>query len=150
MPVLTTSYEITSRFDTEGDAQTLLYAPPPQPLRFRKTMRYLFEYEGDAKALDAFVHEVLVDRISQEAQQDKGPLWTGTAFILDYGMKGAALDLEKEAILNYYRTLKEPGFKLNKISLKTRIYVFGDGADPAVFVRDIVNPAIQNSEVISA
>jgi hypothetical protein len=65
-------------------------------------------------------------------------------------MKGAALDLEKEAILNYYRTLKEPGFKLNKISLKTRIYVFGDGADPAVFVRDIVNPAIQNSEVISA
>ena len=81
--MLTTIYEITSRFDTEGDAQSLLYAPPPKPLRFRKTMRYLFDYEGDAAALDAFVHEVLVDRISQEAHQDKGPLWTGTSFILD-------------------------------------------------------------------
>lgn len=147
---MTTTYEITNIFDTEGDAQSLLYAPPPKPLRFRKTMRYVFDYEGDAAALDAFVHEVLVDRISQKAHQDQAPLWKDSAFILDYGMKGGALDLEKEAIMNYYRKLKKPGFELKKLALKTRIYVFGEGADPAVFERDIVNPAIQNSEVLKA
>lgn len=147
---LTTIYEITNSFDTEGDAQSLLYAPPPEPLRFRKTMRYIFEFEGDAAALETFVREVLVDRISQQAHRDQGPLWDGTAFILDYGMKGGALDLEKEAIMNYYRTLSEPGFELKKLALKTRIYVFGERADPAVFERDIVNPAIQNAEVLRA
>ena len=147
---LTTTYEITNKFDTEGDAQSLLYEPPAKPLRYRKSMRYIFDYEGDASALDAFVHEVLVDRISQTSQQDAKPLWDGTAFILDYGMKGGALDLEKEAILGYYRTLKSPTFKLNKLTLKTRIYVFGEGADADVFVKDIVNPAIQNSELIHA
>jgi len=113
-------------------------------------MRYLFDYEGDPAALDAFVQEVLVDPISQHSHRDPSPLWQGTAFILDYGMKGGALDLEKEAILSYYRALKEPRFALKKLTLKTRVYVFGEGADPAVFVRDIVNPAIQNSEVILA
>ncbi len=147
---MTTTYEITNKFDVEGDAQSLLYAPPSKPLRFRKTTRYHFDYEGDASALEAFVHEALVDHISQEAHQDKAPLWNGYAFILDYGMKGGALDLEKEAILSYYRTLKIPAFKLNKLSLRTRIYIFGKGADSAVFVRDIVNPAIQNSELIIA
>lgn len=147
---MTTIYEITNIFDTEGDAQTLLYAPPAKPLRFRKTMRYVFDYEGDAAALEAFVHEVLVDRISQKSHKDNEPLWSGTAFILDYGMKGGALDLEKEAILSYYRKLENPGFQLGKLALRTRIYVFGQGADEAVFVRDIVNPAIQNSEVLKA
>jgi hypothetical protein len=145
---VTKTYEITGKFESEGNAASLLYAPPAQPLRFRKTMRYLFDYEGEASALDAFVHEVLVDRISQISHEDGQPLWQGTAFILDYGMKGGALDLEKEAILSYYRKLSSPGFTLNKLTLKTRVYVFGEGADPAVFVRDIVNPAIQNSEVL--
>ena len=143
-----TTYEITSKFDTEGDAQTLLYEPPARPLRFRKTMRYHFEYEGDEAALDKFVGTVLVDPISQISHQDSPPLWEGTAFILDYGMKGGALDLEKEAILSYYRALPAQAFTLKKLTLKTRVYVFGEGADSAVFVRDIVNPAIQNSEVL--
>jgi hypothetical protein len=147
-PALTTTYEISNTFDTEGDAQSLLYEPPAQPLRYRKTMRYLFDTEGDAKALDSFVHEVLVDRISQTSHKDTTPLWSGTAFILDYGMKGGALDLEKEAILSYYHKLPSPGFTLNKLTLKTRVYVFGEGADPDVFVKDIVNPAIQNADVV--
>jgi len=113
-------------------------------------MRYIFDYEGDVQALDKFVHEVLVDRISQKSYQDNAPLWSDAAFILDYGMKGGALDLEKEAILSYYRKLTAPGFELKKLALKTRIYVFGEGADPAVFERDIVNPAIQNAEVLIA
>ncbi len=149
-PALTTTYEIAGKFDTEGDAQSLLYEPPATPLRYRKTMRYIFDYEGDAKALDSFVHEVLVDGISQTAHQEAKPLWDGTAFILDYGMKGGALDLEKEQILSYYRTLRDPAFTLKKLVLKTRLYVFGEGADVEVFVKDIVNPAIQNSEVVHA
>ena len=146
----TTVYEITSRFDVEGDAQALLYEPPAQPLRFRKTTRYIFTFEGSVEKLEEFVREVLVDPISQVAHRDPEPLWTGSAFILDYGMKGGALDLEKESILSYYRALSQPGFELKKLALKTRVYVFGDSADPAVFVRDIVNPAIQNSEVLRA
>lgn len=147
---MTKTYEITGKFETEGNAASLLYAPPAKPLTFRKTMRYLFDYEGSEEALDAFVHKVLVDQISQVAHNDDKPLWDGTAFILDYGMKSGALDLEKEAILSYYRTLETPGFTLHKLVLRTRVYVFGEGADPAVFVRDIVNPAIQNSEVLRA
>ncbi len=148
--ILTTTYEITNTFDTESDAQSLLYEPPASPLSYRKTMRYIFDFEGDAQALDAFVHEVLVDQISQTAHQNAKPLWNGMAFMLDYGMKGGALDLEKEAILGYYHTLKAAAFKLNRLTLKTRIYVFGEDADADVFVKDIVNPAIQNSEVLRA
>jgi hypothetical protein len=146
---LTKTYEITGKFETEGNAQSLLYAPPPKPLTFRKTMRYVFDYEGNEAELDAFVSKVLVDAISQEEHHDGAPLWK-SAFILDYGMKGGALDLEKEQILSYYRTLKSPAFKVNKLTLKTRIYVFGEGAQPALFVRDIVNPAIHTHEVLGA
>lgn len=147
---MTKTYEIAGRFETEGNAQSLLYVPPSRPLTFRKTMRYLFDYEGSEAALDAFVSTALVDPISQEEHHDGAPLWAKSEFILDYGMKGGALDLEKEAILGYYRTLKEPAFTLKKLTLKTRIYVFGEGAEPALFVRDIVNPAIHTHEVLKA
>ncbi|MFZ4767915.1 MAG: hypothetical protein ACOYMN_23450 [Roseimicrobium sp.] len=147
---VTTTYEISGNFESEGDAQALLYAPPAGPVRYRKTTRYTFVYEGDAGALDRFVDTALVDAISQSAHRDTAPLWQGTAFILDYGMKGGALDLEKEMILSYYRTLKEPGFALTKLTLKTRIYVFGADAEPTAFVRDIVNRAIHTHEVLQA
>ena len=146
---MTKTYEITGRFETEGNAQSLLYVPPARPLTYRKSMRYLFDYEGSEAALDSFVTKVLVDPISQEEHHDGAPLWK-SAFILDYGMKGGALDLEKEMILNYYRTLQSPEFTLKKLTLKTRIYVFGEGAEPALFVRDIVNPAIHTHEVLQA
>jgi hypothetical protein len=147
---LTKTYEIAGRFETEGNAQSLLYAPPPRPLTFRKTMRYLFDYEGSEAALDAFVSTALVDAISQEEHHDGAPLWPKSSFILDYGMKGGALDLEKEQILSYYRTLKNPAFTIKRLTLKTRVYVFGEGAEPALFVRDIVNPAIHTHEVLRA
>lgn len=146
---MTKTYEITGRFETEGNAQSLLYVPPSRPLTYRKSMRYLFDYEGSESALDAFVSKVLVDPISQEEHHDGAPLWK-SAFILDYGMKGGALDLEKEMILNYYRTLQNPEFTLKKLTLKTRIYVFGEGAESSIFVRDIVNPAIHTHEVLQA
>ena len=76
------------------------------------------------------------------------PAFDKAAFVLEYGMKGAALDLEKEMILTYYRTLDKPAFSLTKLTLRKRIYVFGEGADPAQFVRDVVNPAIHTHEVM--
>jgi hypothetical protein len=143
------TYEIAGKFETEGNAQSLLYAPPAKPLTFRKTMRYVFDYEGSEPELDAFVTRVLVDPISQDEHHDGAPLWK-SSFILDYGMKGGALDLEKEQILSYYRTLKNPAFTIHKLTLKTRIYVFGEGVESAQFVRDIVNPAIHTHEVLQA
>ena len=147
---MTKTYEIAGKFETEGNAQSLLYAPPRHPLTFRKTTRYFFDYEGSETELDTFVSTVLVDPISQEEHHDGAPLWPNAAFILDYGMKGGALDLEKEQILSYYRTLKNPGFTIYQLTLKTRLYVFGEGAEPAQFVRDIVNPAIHTHDVLKA
>jgi hypothetical protein len=58
--------------------------------------------------------------------------------------------LEKEMILNYFRSMSSPGFEITRLTLRTRIYVFGEGAEPAQFVRDIVNPAIHTHEVLKA
>jgi hypothetical protein len=146
---VTTTFEIIGKFDTEGDSQKLLYAPPPQPLRYRETQCYKVEFEGDEAALRNFVSTVLCDPISQDLRQGGEPVWDKAAFILEYGMKGAALDLEKETIAGYYHRLDAPGFELKKLALRKRIYVFGQGADPAPFVRDVVNPAIHTHEVIT-
>jgi hypothetical protein len=145
---VTTTFEIIGKFDTEGDCQKLLYAPPPKPLRFRETQCYKVEYEGDEAALRSFVATVLCDSISQDMKQGGDAQWKDAAFILEYGMKGAALDLEKETIASYYHRLEAPGFELKKLALRKRIYVFGEGADPAPFVRDVVNPAIHTHQVI--
>lgn len=111
---------------------------------------YKIEFTGDEAALDAFVNRVLVDSISQEARTGGQPAFDKASFVLEYGMKGAALDLEKEMILNYHRANPDAAFQITKLTLRTRIYVFGQGAEPAQFVRDIVNPAIHTHEVLQA
>ena len=145
---MTTIFEITGKFDTESDCHKLLYNPLPLPLKYRETQCYKVEFEGDAAAVKAFVEKVLVDPISQDLHEGGELLFKKAAFVLEYGMKGAALDLEKEMILTYYRTLDKPAFSLTKLTLRKRIYVFGEGADPAQFVRDVVNPAIHTHEVM--
>ena len=147
---VTHHFEILGKFDTESDCHKLLYAPHPLPLKYREGRLYKIEFEGDAEALTAFVQRVLIDAISQESRTGGQPAFEKAAFVLEYGMKGAALDLEKEMILNYYRSIPNPGFELKKLTLRTRIYVFGEGAEPTQFVRDIVNPAIHTHEVLKA
>ena len=147
---MTTTFEITGKFDTESDCHKLLYNPLTKPLKYRETQCYKMDFEGDAEAMKAFVHKVLFDPISQDAHEGGELLFPRAAFVLEYGMKGAALDLEKEMILNYYRTLTNPGFTLTKLTLRKRIYVFGKGAEPEQFVRDVVNPAIHTHEVLRA
>lgn len=148
--LVTQIFEILGKFDTESDCHKLLYAPHPLPLKYREGRVYKIEFEGDEAALKAFVDKVLIDSISQEARTGGQPAFEKAAFVLEYGMKGAALDLEKEMILNYYRSTQNPGFEIKKLTLRTRIYVFGAGAEPAQFVRDIVNPAIHTHEVLKA
>ncbi len=147
---MTTIFEITGKFDTQSDCHKLLYNLLTKPLKYRETQCYTVEFEGDSAALHAFVQKVLVDPISQDLHEGGQLLFADAAFVLEYGMKGAALDLEKEMILNYYRTLTTPGFTITKLTLRKRIYVFGEGAEPGQFVRDVVNPAIHTHQVLRA
>ena len=148
IPALNTTFEILGKFDLESDCQKLLYAPLSNPLTHRETQCYRVEFDGDAAAATGFVKRVLFDPISQELRDDGRPAFPKAAFALEYGMKGGALDLEKETILGYYRALESPGFDLQKLTLRKRIYVFGEGADPAPFIRDVCNPAIHTWEII--
>ncbi|MCA1963057.1 MAG: hypothetical protein LDL31_03815 [Prosthecobacter sp.] len=143
---MTQTFEILGKFDQESDCQKLLYAPLGRHLTFRETAVYRVEFEGDAAALEAFVRQVLLDPISQTLRDAATPAFE-SAFVLEYGMKGGALDLEKETILSYFRSLQNPGFTIQKLTLRRRIYVFGKDAPEAPFVRDICNPAIHTWEV---
>ena len=144
------TFEIVGKFETQSDCHKLLYAPLSLPLKYREHVCYKIDFTGDAGALKQFVEKVLLDPISQDLHEGGTPVWKEAAFVLEYGMKGGALDLEKETILGYFRTLKNPSFHIDKLTLRKRIYVFGEGADPAPFVRDVVNPAIHTHEVLKA
>jgi len=64
----------------------------------------------------AFAEKVLrrPDQPESSASEGGELQFKNAVFVLEYGMKGAALDLEKEMILNYYRTLTNPGFTLHQ------------------------------------
>ena len=144
-------YEISDRFIEAGDANELLYEPLKEGLTFRRTRRYEIDFDGDKKAVKKFVKETLLDPISQEFHKGEKPALKDSRFFVEYGMKPGALDLEKEAILTYYRGIEEPGFTINDLKIRQRIYVFGKAVDEKVsdkFVRDICNRAIHNWSVI--
>ncbi len=155
MPSL--SAEITGRYDHAADAGGFLYAPPPRPLTVRQSRRYLIDYEGDTAALTAFLGKVLADAVSHDLKTGDTPAWQGSSFILDYGMKGGALDLEKETILAHHHGDPGAGFTIKSLRIQRRLYVFDDSqagagagdveALSARFVRDIVNPAIHTWQV---
>ena len=144
-----TRYEITGKFEEEADCNSLLYAPLARPLTYRRARSYEFDFNGAANALTGFVGKCLFDEISQELFTGEDP-WTGEAFILEYGMRPGALDLEKEAIMTYYRSLRDPGFEIEKLAIRDRIYVFGEADDSIAerFVRDIVNSAIHTHQIL--
>lgn len=144
---MTAAFEITDRFIEPGDANELLYAPLENPATYRRTNRYEFEYQGDEVKLNRFVSETLVDPISQSMFAGDNQAVSGAQFALDYGMKPGALDLEKEAIVAYYKGLSDPGFEIDSLKIRRRIYVFpdsGKSCDPDTFIRDICNGAIHN------
>ena len=148
--------EVTGRFDHAGDASRLLYTPLSRPLTAQETRRYSVDYEGDGEALTAFLTKVLADPVSHTLTTGEAPALTGSAFILDYGMKGGALDLEKETILAHHRGDTDPGFIIQALRIHRRLYVFDESHSPDTaqfadrFVRDIVNPAIHTWKVTAA
>ena len=146
-------FEIKDRFTEAGDCSELLYAPLEEPCTYQKTRRYIFEFEGDEVKLNQFVSATLVDPISQIMIGGGQNAVENSGFVLDYGMKPGVLDLEKEAVISYYRGLDEPGFDLQNLRIRQRIYVFSnDGSnksEPTVFVNDICNPAIHDWELIT-
>ena len=99
---------------------------------------------------------MLADEVSHDLITGDAPALSGAAFTLDYGMKGGALDLEKETILAHHRGDDGAGFSITSLRIHRRLYVFDDsGAADAPqfadrFVRDIVNPAIHTWKVSAA
>ena len=150
---MTAAFEITDRFIEPANADNLVYSPLPKPMAYRQTNRYVFDFEGDAKGLEDFVRETLLDSVSQELFDDESTAVEGSAFAIDYGMKPGALDLEKEAIISYYRGLNEPVFQLNDLKIRRRVYLFSEldteENDADLFVRDLCNAAIHNWEIIT-
>jgi hypothetical protein len=149
---MTLEAEVTGKFDHAGDANALVYSPLPSPHTYHATRRYALEIEGDVAAARAFVEHTLVEEVSQHVHFGSDPAIRRYSFILDYGFKPGALDLERETILSYYRGLADPGFRLNKLTITQRLYITATAAPvpPERFVRDIVNPAIHRHTVIRA
>ncbi|MEM7386139.1 MAG: hypothetical protein AAF514_14455, partial [Verrucomicrobiota bacterium] len=138
--------EVTGKLDSRRSCDALLYAPLGQSLTFLRSRLYSLSGNGPNERAEGFVSEVLFDPISQNLSLTGDPVHGDAFFILDYGIKPGALDLEKEAILRYYQGLDDPGFLLEDLQLRQRLYVFGDSNEAErareIFVRDIVNPAI--------
>jgi hypothetical protein len=148
--------EVIPVFAHSGDASRLLYTPLARPLTVRETRRYTVEYDGDEAALTAFLAKVLADPVSHELRTGGGPAFPGSSFTLDYGMKGGALDLEKETILAHHRGDEGAGFTIQNLRIQQRLYIFDADNHPDTpqladrFVRDIVNPAIHTWKVTAA
>lgn len=145
--------EVTGKYDHAGDANKLVYSPLAEPATYHATRRYRLEFEGDETAARRFVEQTLVEEVSQQVHFSPEPALSGWTYILDYGYKPGALDLEKEALLSYYRGLPEPGFTLLRLTITQRVYLFaqpGGQLAPEPFVRDIVNPAIHRHSLTAA
>jgi len=142
-------FEIVDRYLEAGNCSALLYAPLDDDLTYRKTRRYTLDFEGDESAATDFVSKTLLDEVGQDLHQGDDAALGDYLFAIDYGMKPGALDLEKEAVVDYYRNLESANFELNDLKIEQRVYVFGEvGSSPDRFVRDICNPAIHTWSVI--
>ena len=152
------SAEVVGLLDSRSDCSKLLYAPLSEPLTFRQTRRYDLEYSGTEDAAKAFVEKVLFDQVSERLHFGGGAALEGARFVLDYGMKPGALDLEKETVMRYYRETAEAGnaggLEIHDLKITHRIYVFSADddatAEPDRFIKDVCNPAIHTWSVTNA
>ena len=149
MAVLTA--EVISTFDGKGDADKLVYAPLGENATYQKTRVYSIEYSGKVADAEQFVKRTLVDGYAEEISFGCEPFLSGFAFFIDYGMKPGALDLEREAILESHRGVKEKSMEILSLKLTQRIYIFSDsGVAPERFIRDVCNSAIHVWSVTDA
>ncbi|MFY7817604.1 MAG: hypothetical protein ACOVRB_04485 [Akkermansiaceae bacterium] len=142
--------EVIRQGQHASDADALLYTPMKVGLTMKHSRTYRFDFEGDEAALRAFARAVLVDEVSQEISDGTDPVVKDALFHLDYSMKPGALDLEKEAIMNYYRSRNGDTFVLKQLHISQRVYIFGEGDAVALstrFIKDIVNPAVHKHQL---
>ena len=150
--------EVVGLLDSPSDCSKLLYAPLAEPLTFRQTRCYALEYSGPEEAARAFVEKVLYDRVSERLHFGETPALEGARFVLDYGMKAGALDLEKETVMRYHRESRQAGdaggLEIAELTISRRIYVFSArdaaAAEPGRFIKDVCNPAIHTWSVTDA
>ena len=145
------SIEIRGKFDEAASCDRILTSPNHSDLRYRHTRRYALSYDGDAIAVRAFASETLYDSIAQSWSEDQAPAFPNCQALIEVGVKKGVLDLEKEAIVNYYKTLPQPGFTLSGLQIFHRYYLFGGEGEINVdgIVKDLVNPAIQNHRLLT-
>jgi len=147
------SAEIVSRFAPVKPAAGLVYAPIGEGVEYRETRVYELAFAGDEAAVQNFVRTVLSDEHAQDVHfssgDDNKAAIDGASYHVDVSMKRNVLDLEKEYLLKYYRSLQDPGFELQDLVIKRRIYIFGDASilPAARLERDLVNPVIQESTI---
>jgi len=140
----TFSYEVIGTHESSADCSALLYAPLESPATFRHSTRYEFDANGGTEKLTQFVRRTLVDAHAQELHPSIDPSHcaiSGHDFFLEIGMKAGALDNEKESIMQYYRSLDDPGFQIDALRIFRRYYIFGSN-QTETFVRDMCNPAV--------
>ena len=150
--------EVVGLLDSPADCSKLLYAPLSEPLTFRQTRRYTLEYSGSEAEAKRFIEKVLVDTVSERLHFGDRAAVEGARFALDFGMKAGALDLEKEAVMRYYRETAElgdaGGLEIHDLKISQRIYVFSadasGSADPGRFIKDVCTPAIHTWSVTDA
>ncbi len=144
--------ELVNRYRTPRSVNGLLYTPTDSAATVRETRRYILEARADAPALEAFARKVLQDPVSEDLHVGPSPALDGWDFLVDIRLKPGLLDLEKEYVLKAARDLREAGVALESVTPVRRIYVSGAGASlpPERLTRDVVNPAIQHGEVVSA
>ncbi|MEG2328109.1 MAG: hypothetical protein RSB48_07435, partial [Akkermansia sp.] len=129
---MTLYLEVISRFQDAVDADRLLYTPIHANLTSRHSRVYAVEVSGQIDAAREYLLSVLVDQIAQEVREQQEPLLKGALFILDYGMKPGALDLEKQAILQNYSGREGLPFTIDSLKITQRVYVFGEGNKEAL------------------
>jgi hypothetical protein len=147
---MTLDLEVIRKNQHMSNADALLYTPMNAELGSKHSRVYRFDFDGDLNEMSKFAREVLLDEVSQEMIEGSNSVISDSLFYIDYGMKAGALDLEKEALMNYYKSRSNNQFSLNQLTISQRVYIFGKG-DPQLlsqkFVKDIVNPAVHKHSV---
>ncbi len=153
MPKERLAIEVSQKLQRRRSCNALLYVPQGGAPNFQSTRRYEFGFTGSREAVEDFARRVLLDPVSQELHCGGAPVYPGYAFLLDYGMKPGALDLEKEAVLQFHRESQDGSCVIETLHITKRLYIFRDNGDEpsaASLVRDIVNPAIHSWNVTHA
>lgn len=138
--------EIVNRYAGANPTGELLYTPVDGDSTYRETRVYdLLLAEGSTAAdAEAFALRVLADEHAQVVHLDAPPAIDGYRYYIDILLKPNVLDLEK----NMIRKL-EP--KVEDLTIRRRIYVQGeDELPPGRLTRDLVNPVIQQAEIVPA